>query len=148
MAYQARKRERFEEILELVDKKGNVVHSILVQLAPDDIVVKLNRKYNALTKALVESKGLQREELSNIELEKSFEKLGRAVIDLFEAVFGKEDADTIVQFYEYRYIEMVQEVMPFIKQCVIPRCVEISKLNQKLTLNKYTRNKRSFLWRR
>ncbi len=144
MAYQARKRERFEEILELVDKKGNIVHSIRVQLDPDDIVIKLNRKYNALTRALANSKELQRKELSNTELEKSFEKLGRAVTDLFEAVFGKEDADTIVQFYDNRYIEMTQEVIPFITQCVIPRCAEINKRNQKLTLGKYTRNKRTF----
>ena len=68
--------------------------------------------------------------------------------NLFEAVFGKEDTELIISFYEGRYIEMTKEITPFITQCVIPRCIEIKKENQKNILSSYNRKQRRALFRR
>lgn len=60
MAYQAKKKKRFTEDLELIDENGNVVHTLHVSLDADDMVAKLNRKYTELTKSLAEVSEIQR----------------------------------------------------------------------------------------
>lgn len=146
MAYQAAKHKQFVEEFELVDENGEIKKTIHVKLDADDIVVKLNRKYAELTKALAVSTEMKRKAQNNEDVSDAFEKLGNAVMDLFEAVFGKEDTKVIVEFYEGRYIEMVKEVTPFITKCVIPRCIEIKKENQKNILKGYNRKQRRALF--
>lgn len=146
MAYQAMKHKQFVEEFELVDENGEIKKTIHVKLDADDIVVKLNRKYAELTKALAVSTEMKRKAQSNEDVSDAFEKLGNAAMDLFEAVFGKEDTKVIVEFYEGRYIEMVKEVTPFITKCVIPRCIEIKKENQKNILKGYNRKQRRALF--
>lgn len=147
MAYQAKRHKRFQEDFELVDGDGNVVHTLNVSLDADDMVVKINRKYTALTKALAETTEMKRKDENPEEIQKSVEILGTAVVDLLEAVFGTEDAEKIIQFYEGRYIEMSQEVIPFITQCVIPKLTEMKKDNKRAVLSGYNRKTRRRLFR-
>lgn len=142
MAYQAKRHKQFSEDFELVDTEGNVVHVLHVKLDADDMVAKINRKYTALTKALADSAEARRKAQSNEEIAKCIEVLGRATVDLFESVFGPEDTNTIVEFYEGRYVEMAKEVTPFITKFVIPRLIEIKKENQKNILSGYNRKQR------
>ena len=142
MAYQARRSRKLYEEFELVDENGDVVHTLKVSLDADDMVVAINRKYTALTRALTETTEAQRKAKDKKELEECMETLGRAVLDLIEAVFGEENGKILVDFYEGRYLEMSREVLPFISQVVIPRLVEIRKDNQKNVLRKYNRQQR------
>ncbi len=142
MAYQAKRHKRFQEDFELVDGEGNVVHSLQVSLDADDMAPRINRKYTVLTKALADTTEIKRKSQDPGEIQTCIEVLGRAVVDLVEAVFGEEDARIIVDFYEGRYIEMSQEVIPFITQCVIPRLVEIRRDNKRAVLNGYNRKRR------
>lgn len=148
MPYQAKRKKRFEEDFELCNESGEAVHTIHVSLDADDMVVKINRKYTALVRALSETQDVKRKALTNEELEGCFEKLGRAVVDMLEAVFGSEDAKTIVDFYDNRYIEMCREVVPFITQVVLPRCAQIKKENQKGILQDYNRKQRRSMFKR
>ena len=147
MAYQARRNKRYEEDFELVDENGAVQHTLHVSLDADDMVAKINRKYTALIRALADVQEIKREEASNEQLEDAVEKLGRAEMDMFEAVFGAEGAKTIQQFYTDRYIEMAKEVIPFITGVVIPRLAEIKAENKKTLLGQYNRvKKRRRFW--
>lgn len=111
------------------------------------MVAKVNRKYTALIRALADVQEIKREEASNEQLEDAVEKLGRAEMDMFEAVFGAEGAKTIQQFYTDRYIEMAKEVIPFITGVVIPRLAEIKAENKKTLLGQYNRvKKRRRFW--
>lgn len=148
MAYRAKRSKRFTEEFELEDENGNVVKTLQVSLDADDMVAKLNRKYTALVKALNDTTELKRQTENAEIVEGCVETLGRAVVDMLEAVFGAEDAKVIVDFYEGRYIEMCKEVLPFITQCVIPRCNEIKKENQKSILQSYNRKQRRALFRK
>lgn len=148
MAYQAKRHKQFIEDFELIDTEGNVVHTLHVSLDADDMVAKINRKYTALTQTLGESMKIKREAKTAEEISNAFEKLGGAVTDLLEAVFGEEDTKTIVDFYEGRYVELTKEVVPFITQCVIPRCIEIKKENQNNILNAYNRKQRRAFFKR
>ena len=148
MAYQARRSRKLYEDFELVDENGDVVHTLKASLDADDMVVAINRKYTALTKALTETTEAQRKAKDKKELEECIETLGRAVLDLIEAVFGEENGKILVDFYEGRYLEMSREVLPFISQVVIPRLVEIRKDNQKNVLRKYNRQQRRHFLKR
>ena len=147
MAYQAKRHKKFQEDFELVNESGEVVHLLHVSLDADDMVIKINRKYTALTKALAETTEMKRKDENPEEIQKSVEILGTAVVDLLEAVFGTEDAEKIIQFYEGRYIEMSQEVIPFITQCVIPKLIEMKKDNKRAVLSGYNRKTRRRLFR-
>ena len=147
MAYQAKRHKKFQEDFELVNESGEVVHLLHVSLDADDMVVKISRKYTALTKALAETTEIKRKAENPEEIQKSVEILGTAVVDLLEAVFGTEDTEKIIQFYEGRYIEMSQEVIPFITQCVIPKLIEMKKDNKRAVLSGYNRKTRRRLFR-
>ncbi len=142
MAYQAKRKKKFIEDFELVDENGNVLETLHIQLDADDMLAKLNRKYTELCRTLAETTEIKRKAHSNEEMGDCVEKLGNAVIQMFEAVFGEEDTKTIISFYDNRYIEMCQEVVPFIKNVVIPRIGKIKKENQKITLSSYHKRRR------
>lgn len=139
MAYKAKRSKLLKEDFELVDENDKVVHTLHVSLDADDMTVRIGRKYTALTKALAETTEAQRKAESAEDAVKNIETLGRAVADLLEAVFGPEGTQTIISFYEGRYIEMSREVLPFVSQCIIPRLVDLKKENQKAMRAKYNR---------
>lgn len=147
MAYQAKKHKKFQEDFELLNEEGEIVHTLHVSLDADDMVVKIGRKYTALTKALADTTEMKKKAENAEGIQTALETLGRAVVDLIEAVFGSDDAKTIIDFYEGRYVEMSQEVIPFITQCVIPRMHEIRSENKKSVLNGYNRKTRWRLFR-
>lgn len=143
MAYQAKRHKRFQEDFELVNEEGEVIHSLHVDLDADDLVPRLNRKYTELIRALADtSEAKQGKITSSEDADQRFERLGHAVVDMLEAVFGEEDTALILDFYDNRYIELTKEVVPFITKCVIPRCIEIRKENQQSILNTYNRKQR------
>lgn len=142
MAYKAKRSKLLKEDFELVDENDKVVHTLHVSLDADDMTVRIGRKYTALTKALAETTEAQRKAESAEDAVKNIETLGRAVADLLEAVFGPEGTQTIISFYEGRYIEMSREVLPFVSQCIIPRLVDLRKENQKAMRAKYNRKPR------
>ena len=142
MAYQAKRNKRFEEDFELVDENGVVQHTLKVALDADDMVAKINRKYTALGRALSDVQEIKRKEASNEQLSDAVEMLGRAEIDMFEAVFGADGTETIQQFYKDHYIEMAKEVIPFITGVVIPRLTEIKAENKKALVSQYNRAKK------
>lgn len=145
MAYRAKRSKLLKEDFELVDENGKTVHTLHVSLDADDMTIRIGRKYTALTKALAETTAAQRKAENAEDAVRNIETLGRAVADLLEAVFGPDDTQTIISFYECRYIEMSREVLPFISQCIIPRLVDLKKENRKAMRAKYNRKTRR-LW--
>lgn len=148
MAYQAKRSKKYVKDFELVDAEGNIKHTLHISLDADDMTVKINRKYVALTRALSETTEAKRKAETAEDLQGVFETLGNAMVDLLQAVFGEENAKILLDFYEDSYIEISREVLPFISNVVIPRMIEIRKDNQKALLGKYNRKQKiSFLRR-
>ena len=112
------------------------------------MVGKINRKYAELTKTLAETTEIKRQSESGEVAADCYERLGTTVVNLFEAVFGLEDTETIVQFYNNRYIEMCREVTPFITQVVIPQCIKIKQENQQSILQSYNRKQRGTFFKK
>lgn len=148
MAYQAKRSKKLKEDFELVDESGNILHSLEVSLDADDMVIAINRKYTTLTKALAETTELQRKAKNREDLTGSMEILGRAMVDLIEAVFGERNSKILLEFYEGKYLEMSREVLPFISNVVMPRLLEIRKENRQETLKRYNRKQRRAMFKR
>lgn len=147
MAYQAKRKAAYTQDFELVDEKGNVAHRLLVALDPGSCIEKLNQKYIALVRTKNELSKLegamQNGNLDgNEEIGKAYEMLGKASVDLIEAVFGSDDTKTILDFYNGRYTDMISEVAPFITNVVIPDLRRITQENKKEILDKYNRKQR------
>lgn len=147
MAYQARKHKRFREDFELLNEDGEVAQTLHVDLDADDMAVRIVRKYTELMRAYTDVSGINTKVSSTEEASQCFDKLGRAVTDLLEAVFGKDDTAIILDFYENRYVEMTKEVVPFITQTVVPRCIEIRNENKKGIMKGYNRKQRRALFK-
>lgn len=131
MAYQAKRREVYEEDFQLLDEKGEVQHTFKVSLDADSIVRKLSEQHTELVQCC--------QKMQQVKNENALEVVGKAVDNILETVFGKEDAGTILDFYRHRYIEICQEVMPFVTEVVIPEVRKISQANKKLVKAKYNR---------
>ena len=139
MAYQAHRKKIFRETFELVDENGKVTHSFDVSLDPDNIVKNLSAKYMDLTRALQNVRAAK----PDADPEVALEILGKAVTDLLEAVFGRQDAETILAFYDNRYMEMCREVLPFVTNFVIPEVRKIARENKQQILSRYNRKRKT-----
>lgn len=140
MAYQAKRKKLYTEEFQLVDETGAIVHTLQVALDPDSMVRKLSEKHLALIHALEQVQGI------NVQTEpgKGLKTLGNAVNDLITAVFGDEAAGTILDFYDGRYVEMCDEVVPFITQVVVPHVRRIAQENRRQIAASYGRKKRKW----
>ena len=134
MAYKVTRQKRVTEDLELVDENGAVVETIHVDLDSDVMAKQLSEKYLALINA---QKVMQ--ESKEADADKKLEVIGVAIIDLFESVFGKENAKRILDFYENKYIEMCQEVLPFVVNVIIPKVRSAAQQSRDKLLQTYNR---------
>lgn len=78
-------------------------------------------------------------ELANIEIQKGsldYIKLGNAVISVLNVVFGKDNTDKLIKFYGANYIELVQDVIPFIADVIKPEFDRQVKVRQKANKQK------------
>lgn len=136
MAYQAKRAKVFREDFELVDENGKVVKRMEVVLGPE-IATELSKKYLSFVHAQEAFQRLDPKESP----EETLELIGTTVTDILEVVFGKENADYIIQFYDSRYIELAREVLPFVWQ-VIPKVRKIGQEYRESVLAGYNRKTR------
>lgn len=142
MAYQAKRVSAYTQDFELVDESGRVVHSMKVALDPGSIVEKLSKQHVELIRAKEQVDKIQVNNASHKELVHAYEALGNAVLAMIKSVFGEEDTATIMEFYRGKYSDIVQEVLPFITNVVLPDIRRISQQNKKDILQKYNRKQR------
>ncbi len=142
MAYQAKRAKEYVQEFELVEEDGTVAHSMKVSLTPGDVVEKLSRQYTDLIRAQKETAEIAAGIKDHMILREAYEKLGHAVIAIVNSVFGEEQTNIIIEFYNNRYNDIVLEVLPFITEVVIPDVRKISQEKRKEILQKYNRKTR------
>lgn len=107
--YQVKKTtQRIQDTLQ-IDDNGTLV-DIPVDIHVDDVV----RDYIRVTN-----------ELKNIGGDP--EKLGAAVVEMMNLVFGAEGAEKLLDLYQNRYLDMIGDVYPFIKDVVEPKLIKAMK---------------------
>ncbi|MCH1984164.1 hypothetical protein MCG98_16480 [Ruminococcus sp. OA3] len=148
MAYQLKRSKKYIEELQLVDENGNVQHTLQVRLDGDELLRNINGRYLELIKAHKKYGNTVSEKMSHEETDDAIKELGQATVNMIMTVFGPENAKLIVNFYEGRYVELTQEVTPFMIDVVVPRCQEIIKENKERAKARYNRKQRKKLFRR
>ena len=115
--YQLKKDVPFEDDIELLDESGKVVHTIHVSLCMNKLLGRYNETVNALKAAEI---------AIDPKDEQSLEAYGQIVMQLLRLIFGA-DADAILAHYEGRYLEMLDNIMPYIFHTVGPELRKLSR---------------------
>ena len=115
--YQLKKSAPFEDDIELLDESGNVVRTIHISLCLDKLLCRYNETINALKAAEI---------AIDPKDEQSLEAYGKIVMQLLRLIFGA-DADVILAHYEGRYLEMLDNIMPYIFHTIGPELRKLSR---------------------
>ena len=115
--YQLKKDVPFEDDIELLDESGEVVRTIHVSLCMNKLLGRYNETVNALKAAEV---------AIDPKDEQSLEAYGKIVMQLLRLIFGA-DADVILAHYEGRYLEMLDNIMPYIFHTIGPELRKLSR---------------------
>ena len=115
--YQLKKDVPFEDDIELLDESGKVVHTIHISLCLDKLLGRYNETINALKAAEI---------AIDPKNEQSLEAYGQIVMQLLRLIFGA-DADVILAHYEGRYLEMLDNIMPYIFHTIGPELRKLSR---------------------
>ena len=115
--YQLKKDVPFEDDIELLDESGKVVRTIHVTLCMNKLLGRYNETVNALKAAEI---------AIDPKDEQSLEAYGQIVMQLLRLIFGA-DADVILAHYEGRYLEMLDNIMPYIFHTIGPELRKLSR---------------------
>ena len=115
--YQLKKNVPFEDDIELLDESGKVVRTIHVSLCMNKLLGRYNETVNALKAAEI---------AIDPKDEQSLEVYGQTVMQLLRLIFGA-DADVILAHYEGRYLEMLDNIMPYIFRTIGPELRKLSR---------------------
>lgn len=115
--YQLKKDVPFEDDIELLDESGKVVRTIHVSLCMNKLLGRYNETVNALKAAEI---------AIDPKDEQSLEAYGQIVMQLLRLIFSA-DADVILAHYEGRYLEMLDNIMPYIFHTIGPELRKLSR---------------------
>ena len=115
--YQLKKSSPFEDDIELLDESGKVIRTIHVSICMDKLLGRYNETINALKAAEI---------AIDPKDEQSLEAYGQIVMQLLRLIFGA-DADVILAHYEGRYLEMLDNIMPYIFHTIAPELRKLSR---------------------
>lgn len=115
--YQLKKDVPFEDDIELLDESGKVVRTIHISLCLDKLLGRYNETVNALKAAEI---------AIDPKDEQSLEAYGQIAMQLLRLIFGA-DADVILAHYEGRYLEMLDNIMPYIFHTIGPELRKLSR---------------------
>jgi hypothetical protein len=112
--YTVTRKNRIKEQLQLCHADGTVALTADVDLNVDAIAGRVSKAYEALAMA--------QNTLQNSPNDpNAAEAYGRAVLAVFEVIFGEENARNIVAFYENNWTEMLLDLFPFINNEIMPQ---------------------------
>lgn len=112
MAYQVRRQKEVSEDIELIGKDGQVAKVIHVEFNPEKLARSFNSARNDIIRAQLDMK--------KGSTGKKLEAFGSAIIKMFKVVFGEENTDELIEFFENNYVEMTEQIMPFITDVAAP----------------------------
>ena len=115
--YQLKKNVPFEDDIELLDESGKVVRTIHISLCLDKLLGRYNETVNALKAAEI---------AIDPKDERSLEAYGQIVMQLLRLIFSA-DADVILAHYDGRYLEMLDNIMPYIFHTIGPELRKLSR---------------------
>ena len=133
--YQITRKNKIKEQLQICHENGDVALTIDVDLNVDEIAARVNKAYEVLGSAQID---LERDPHS----EKAAEAYGKAVIAVFNVIFGEENTNELLLFYENNYTELLLDIFPFINDEIMPKIREASASRKQQLLDAARRVKK------
>lgn len=90
-------------------------------------------EYSKLKDALI----IAQNEASKEPNEVNLEKLGGITVKMIEVLMGKENAQKVFAFYEDNYFEMMEEVVPFVNEVIVPQFTAQTEATKKKYRKRY-----------
>ena len=112
------KRNHIVEELQIEDNGQTL--DLAVDINVDTMLKAYNNAQYKIAQASIDAKKATDKQ----NMEKAEEAMGNAIFALFEVVFGKEQTDKIIDFYDNKALEMLGDIAPFIADVVAPRFKE------------------------
>ena len=116
-----RKKRIFEEL-----KVGDDI--LKINIDPTAMLPEYNRARDALLVA---------QSVAQSGAEADLAQFGQAVVDMMEILLGKDNAATIIEFYEDNYVEMLEQVLPYIEEVIVPQMTTAADKMKKEMRKKY-----------
>lgn len=115
--YQIKRNHLVEELQ--IEDNGKTL-TINVDINVDTILQQYNKaQYRIAQAAQAAQKAANDKDMENIEA-----AMGDAVLGLFEVVFGHDQTQKIIEFYDNKAFEMLTDISPFITEVVAPKIQE------------------------
>lgn len=118
MAYTIKRSNHIQDEV-TVEDNGKIL-TIKVDLTVDDILTNYNNALKAIQEAHKAAEKA-RDEKDPEAIGEANEALGRGVVSLFGMLFGVDQTQEILKFYENRYAEMLADFLPYITQVIMPK---------------------------
>lgn len=112
--YKVKRKQTIEDELVIENSRGEEALRLPVRLYVDDVLA----QYNRLRLMLGEAQYEAQEDPTN---EIAVNKLGLTVVALFELIFGADGGQKLLDYYENRYTEMLEDVAPFVSEVINPQ---------------------------
>ncbi|WP_282146817.1 hypothetical protein [Ruthenibacterium lactatiformans] len=129
--YTVTRKNEIHEELAIKNLKGETELVLPVDLHIDSILAQYNRVRRILGEA-------QHEARQHPTDEKTLEAYGAAVVALFEVIFGSDGTKKLTDYYNGRWSEMLEDVAPFVVECIQPQ-VEYAMKARAKAYQRYTR---------
>lgn len=112
MAYQIKKSNRITEDVEFLGENGEVELTLKLDIDIERIAGDFRKAQIAVMNAEKAVKEKQTDEL--------LEAYGKAIVNFIQLIFGNENTQKLIDYFDGRYINMMCQTLPFICDVVIP----------------------------
>lgn len=112
MAYQIKKTNRITEDVEFLGENGEVELTVKLDIDVERIAGDFRKAQIAVMNAEKAAKEKQADEM--------LEAYGKAIVEFIRLIFGDENTQKLIKYFDNRYIDMLFQTMPFIYDVVVP----------------------------
>lgn len=130
MAYQIKKTDRITEDVEFLGENGEVELTVKLDIDVERIAGDFRKAQIAVINAEKAAKEKQTDEI--------LETYGKAIIEFIRLIFGDENTQKLIKYFDNRYIDLLFQTMPFIYDVVVPSIEKSVRQKKQLIANNNT----------
>lgn len=118
MAYTIKKAPHIQDEVTIQDGEKTLVLS--VNLYVDDVMAEIDATRAKLGQAQARIRELRKESVEENEIAAAYAELSRATIALFQLIFGQEQTEQLVAFYDDRVAAALADLVPYLTEVILP----------------------------
>lgn len=118
MAYTIKKAPHIQD--EVVIQDGEKKLTLTVNIYVDDIMTEVDATRAQLAQAQARIQELRRASAGENEIAAAYLELSRAAVSLFRLVFGPEQTELLVEFYDDRVAAALADLVPYLTEVILP----------------------------